>query len=47
MVAGGGCKIWGSLWGGWCSKDIRGPYGVSLWKIIRKKWGYFSKHLFF
>uniref|UniRef100_A0A2N9FVR5 Reverse transcriptase domain-containing protein n=1 Tax=Fagus sylvatica TaxID=28930 RepID=A0A2N9FVR5_FAGSY len=37
---------YGSLWGGWCSNDIRGPYGVSLWKNIRKGWESFSKHLF-
>uniref|UniRef100_A0A2N9GKR1 Reverse transcriptase domain-containing protein n=1 Tax=Fagus sylvatica TaxID=28930 RepID=A0A2N9GKR1_FAGSY len=37
---------YGSLWGGWCSKDTRGPYGVSLWKNIRKEWESFLKHLF-
>jgi hypothetical protein len=23
----------GSLWGGWCSNEILGPYGVGLMKI--------------
>ena len=37
---------YGSLWGGWCSKEVKGPYGMSLWKNIRKKWKSFSKHLY-
>jgi hypothetical protein len=37
---------YGSLWGGWCSKECRGPYGVGLWKNIRKEWESFSKHLY-
>jgi exonuclease III len=37
---------YGNLWGGWCSKDCRGPYGVGLWKNIRKEWKSFSKHLY-
>jgi hypothetical protein len=37
---------YGSLWGGWCSNDCRGPYGVGLWKNIRKGWESFSRHLF-
>jgi hypothetical protein len=37
---------YGNLWGGWCSKDCRGPYGVGLWKNIRKEWESFSKHLY-
>ena len=24
--------------GGWCSKEVRGAYGVGLWKAIRKDW---------
>jgi hypothetical protein len=36
---------YGSMWGGWCSKEVRGTYGVSLWKNIRKEWGSFSMHL--
>jgi hypothetical protein len=27
---------------GWCSEEARGPYGVSLWRNIRKNWGVFS-----
>jgi hypothetical protein len=26
----------GSLWGGWCSREPVGPFGVGLWKNIRK-----------
>ena len=37
---------YGSLWGGWCSKDVRGSYGLSLWKYSRKGWESFSKHLY-
>ena len=37
---------YGSMWGGWCSKEVRGTYGVSLWKNIRKEWGSFSMHLY-
>lgn len=32
---------YGSLWGGYCSRIVRGPYGVSLWKYIRKGWDTF------
>ncbi|KAG2682775.1 hypothetical protein I3843_10G000300 [Carya illinoinensis] len=35
----------GSMWGGWCSKDTSRAYGVSLWKFIRKGWGFFSDHI--
>jgi hypothetical protein len=24
--------------GGWCTKDVKGSYGVSLWKSIRQGW---------
>jgi hypothetical protein len=27
---------YGSLWGGWCSCEISGAFGVGLWKYIRK-----------
>jgi hypothetical protein len=27
---------YGSLWSGWCSDVGKGPYGVSLWKFIRR-----------
>lgn len=26
----------GSLWGGWCSLEPAGAFGVGLWKNIRK-----------
>ncbi len=29
---------YGSLWGGWCTKEIRGVDGVGLWKGIRRGW---------
>jgi hypothetical protein len=28
--------------GGWCSKEARITYGLSLWRYIRKNWGVFS-----
>jgi len=28
----------GSLWGGWCSLEPVGAFGVGLWKNIRKGW---------
>jgi hypothetical protein len=31
----------GSLWGGWCSREPVGAHGVGLWKNIRKRWGIF------
>jgi hypothetical protein len=34
----------GSLWGGWCSKEPPKPYGVRLWKNIRRGWKMFSSH---
>jgi len=27
-----------SLWGGWCSLELVGTFGVRLWKNIRKGW---------
>lgn len=38
---------YGSSWGGWCSDVIWGPYGVSLWKHIRREQPSFSKHITF
>jgi hypothetical protein len=32
----------GSLWGGWCSRELVGPFGVGLWKNIKKGWEIFS-----
>jgi hypothetical protein len=36
---------YGSLWGGWCSREVAGAFGVGLWKFIRKGWENFSKFL--
>ena len=38
---------YGSLPGGWTSGTIPGPYGVGLWKNIRKNWVHFSRFLRF
>jgi hypothetical protein len=35
-----------SLWGGWCSKEVKGSYGLCLWKSIRKEWETFSNYLY-
>jgi hypothetical protein len=35
---------YGILWGGWCSKVAKGPYGVSVWKFIRRGWDNFLQH---
>ncbi|KAG6729257.1 hypothetical protein I3842_01G018300 [Carya illinoinensis] len=35
---------YGSLWGGWCTNEVRGAYGVGLWKYIRGGWEVFSRH---
>ena len=32
---------YGSMWGGWCTKEGHGLHGVSVWKSIRKEWGCF------
>jgi hypothetical protein len=34
--------MYGSLWGGWCSREPVCAHGVGLWKNIRKRWGSFS-----
>jgi hypothetical protein len=33
---------YGSLWGGWCSLEPGGAFGVGLWKNIRKGWETFK-----
>lgn len=33
----------GSLWGGWCSLEPVGAFGVGLWKNIKKWWETFSR----
>jgi len=32
----------GNLWGGWCSREPVGAFGMGLWKNIRKGWETFS-----
>jgi hypothetical protein len=32
----------GSWWGGWCSLEPLGAFGVGLWKNIMKGWEIFS-----
>jgi len=34
-----------SMRGGWCSKEVEGPYGVGVWKRIRRKWDSFADHV--
>jgi hypothetical protein len=34
---------YGSLWGGWCSLEPTGAFGVGVWKNIRKGWDSFSR----
>jgi hypothetical protein len=36
---------YGSLWGGWCSREFARAFGVGLWKYIRKGWETFSRFL--
>ncbi|KAG2695985.1 hypothetical protein I3760_07G037500 [Carya illinoinensis] len=36
-------KKYGALWGDWCSREVRGAYGVGLWKHIRRGWGVFNR----
>ena len=31
---------------GWCSKEVKGGYGVGLWKAFRKEWFVVSNRLF-
>ena len=38
---------YGSFPGGWTSATIPGPYGVCLWKNIRKDWVHFARSLRF
>jgi hypothetical protein len=33
--------------GGWCSDLGKGPYGVNVWKFIRRGWDNFSQHCTF
>jgi hypothetical protein len=36
---------YGSMWGGWCSREIARAFGVGLWKYIRKGWETFFRFL--
>ena len=38
---------YGEMWGGWCSDVGKGPYGVSLWKYIRRGWDHLFPFLSF
>jgi hypothetical protein len=38
---------YGSVRGGWCSLLVTGPYGVSVWKFIRRGWDSVAKFLRF
>ena len=38
---------YGCDWGGWCSSSSSGPYGVNLWKNIRKGWHSLSRFFLF
>jgi hypothetical protein len=38
---------YGILHGDWTTREVHGPYGVSLWKYIQKDWGHFARHLHF
>jgi hypothetical protein len=38
---------YGSLPGGWCSKEVEGPFNVGVWKHIRRWWGVFSSLISF
>jgi hypothetical protein len=34
-----------SMGGDWCYKEAGGPYGVGLWKCIRRGWDGFAHHV--
>ena len=38
---------YGNNWGGWCTKKVSIPYGISLWRTIRQGWPVFSKSIQF
>jgi hypothetical protein len=33
--------------GGWCSLPMTRPYGVTIWKFIRRRWNTVAKYLRF
>ena len=41
------CGKFGELERGWCSKEVRGSYGVGLWKVIRLLWELVSSRTLF
>ena len=41
------CSKFGESCGGWHTSDIRGGYGSSLWKDIRKEWPSFFQNSVF
>ena len=38
------CSKFGETNGGWHTCDLRGGYGISLWKEIRKEWPSFIQN---
>jgi hypothetical protein len=36
---------YGSMRGGWCTKEVGGSFGVGVWKYIRKGWDVFVEHV--
>jgi hypothetical protein len=38
---------YGSMRGGWCSKEVGGSFGVEVWKCIRRGWDAFAAHVRF
>jgi len=36
---------YGSTRGGWCSKEVGDPFGVGVWKHIRRGWDAFAAHV--
>ncbi|KAG7990850.1 hypothetical protein I3843_02G045100 [Carya illinoinensis] len=35
---------YGNLWGGWCTREGNGSYGVGMWKQIRRGWRMFANN---
>jgi len=36
---------YGSMRGGWCSKEVGGSFGFGVWKSIRRGWDAFAAHV--
>jgi len=36
---------YGSMGGGWCSKEVGGSFGFGVWKSIRRGWDAFAAHV--